>query len=334
MGKPANPVPRALVADIGGTNARFALADLATLDLSEIRQFPCAEHASIEAAARTYLAEVKEHPCQGAVAVAAPLVGGEIKLTNSAWSFTAESLAGAASLDDILLLNDFEALALSLPHLHAEELHRIGGGAPAPQATKVVLGPGTGIGVAGLVWSGAGWIAVPSEGGHVSLAAHTRHEFELIERLRGARGHLSAERVLSGPGLADLYRVVADTHGVPAPQLQPNDVLTRGVSGHDPLAVEALALFVTWLGAFAGDVALAFCARGGVYLGGGIAPKIVSALSQGAFRQAFEGKGRMRSLLAPIPASVILAEFATLRGAAAGLRANARPPARPARPLT
>jgi glucokinase len=310
MGKPANPVPRALVADIGGTNARFALADLATLDLSEIRQFPCAEHASIEAAARTYLAGVKEHPCQ------------------------AESLAGAASLDDILLLNDFEALALSLPHLHAEELHRIGGGAPAPQATKVVLGPGTGIGVAGLVWSGAGWIAVPSEGGHVSLAAHTRHEFELIERLRGARGHLSAERVLSGPGLADLYRVVADTHGVPAPQLQPNDVLTRGVSGHDPLAVEALALFVTWLGAFAGDVALAFCARGGVYLGGGIAPKIVSTLSQGAFRQAFEGKGRMRSLLAPIPASVILAEFATLRGAAAGLRANARPPARPARPLT
>ena len=334
MGKPANPAPRALVADIGGTNARFALADLETLKLSEIRQFLCAEHTSIESAAQIYLAGLKERPCRGAVAVAAPLAGSEIKLTNTVWSFTVQSLARAASLDDILLLNDFEALSLSLPHLHAEELHRIGGGAPAAQATKVVLGPGTGIGVAGLVWSGTDWIAVPSEGGHMSLAAQTRHEFELIERLRGSHDHLSAERMLSGPGLANLYRAIADSHGVPAPQLQSNDVLTRGLAGSDPLAVEALSLFVTWLGAFAGDVALAFCARGGVYLGGGIAPKIVSALSQGAFRQAFEAKGRMRGLLAPIPAFVILAEFATLRGAAAGLRANALRLARPARPLT
>jgi Glucokinase len=141
MGKPANSAARALVADIGGTNARFALADLETLKLSEIRQFLCAEHPSIESAAQIYLAGLKERPCRGAAAVAAPLAGSEIKLTNSVWSFTVESLARAASLDDILLLNDFEALALSLPHLHAEELHQIGGGVPAQQATKVVLGP-------------------------------------------------------------------------------------------------------------------------------------------------------------------------------------------------
>jgi glucokinase len=330
MGKPAKPAASALVADIGGTNARFALADLETLKLSEIRQFLCAEHTSIESAAQLYLAGLKERPCRGAIAVAAPLAGNEIKLTNSVWSFTAQSLASAASLEDILLLNDFEALALSLPHLRPEELHRIGGEVPAPQVTKVVLGPGTGIGVAGLVWSGADWIAVPSEGGHISLAAHTRHEFEIIDRLRGSHDHLSAERVLSGPGLANLYRAIADSHGVAVQQLQPNDVLTLGLAGSDPLAVEALSLFVTWLGAFAGDVALAFCARGGVYLGGGIAPKIVGALSQGAFRRAFEAKGRMRNLLAPIPVSVILAEFATLRGAAAGLRGRALPPARPA----
>ena len=322
MGKPANPGTRALVADIGGTNARLALVDLETLEISEIRQFPCAEHNGIEAAAEIYLAGLKERPRQGAVAVAAPLGGGKIKLTNSTWSFTAESLASATSLDDILLLNDFEALSLSLPHLWAEELHQIGGDVPAPRATKVVLGPGTGIGVAALVWSAADWIAVPSEGGHISLAAHSRHEFELVERLRGSHDHLSAERVLSGPGLANLYRVIADSHGVAAEPLQPNDVLTLGLAGSGPLAVEALALFVTWLGAFAGDLALAFCARGGVYLGGGIVPKIVSALSRGAFREAFEAKGRMRSLLAPIPAFVILTEFATLRGAAVGLRAN------------
>jgi glucokinase len=324
MGKPPKPAARALVSDIGGTNARFALADLETLELAQIKQFLCAEHTSLENAVRIYLDGLKERPCQGAVAVAAPLTGKEITLTNSTWSFTAESLARAASLDGILLLNDFEALALSLPHLRAEELHQIGGAAPAAQATKVVLGPGTGIGVAGLVWSAAGWIAVPSEGGHISLAAHTSGEFELIERLRGNRDHLSAERVLSGPGLANLYRAIADSHGVAAQALEPNDVMTRGLAGSDPLAVEALALFLTWLGAFAGDVALAFCARGGVYLGGGIAPKIVTALSQGTFRQAFEAKGRMRSLLAPIPISVILAEFATLRGAAAAMRANAQ----------
>src|SRR5262249_8616217 len=159
--------------DIGGTNARFALADLETLELSQIRQFLCAGHASIERAVAMYLEGLKEPPSRGAIAVAAPLTSGEIKLTNSVWSFTAASLAGAARLDDVLLLNDFEALALSLPHLRAEELHQIGGAAPAAQATKVVLGPGTGIGVAGLVWSGADWIAVPSEGGHISLAAHT-----------------------------------------------------------------------------------------------------------------------------------------------------------------
>jgi glucokinase len=323
MGKPAKPVATALVADIGGTNARFAVADLETLELSGIRKFLCAEHASMERAAQAYLAGLSEPPRRAAVAVAAPLTGGEIKLTNSAWSFTAESLAGSARLDDVLLLNDFEALALSLPHLRAEELHRIGGETPAAQAAKVVLGPGTGIGVAGLVWSGTDWIAVPSEGGHISLAAHSSREFELIERLRGDRDHLSAERVLSGPGLANLYGAIAESHGVAAQPLLPNDVVTLGASGSDPLAAEALALFLTWLGAFAGDVALAFCARGGVYLGGGIAPRIVGALCQGAFRQAFEAKGRMRSLLAPIPVSVILAEFATLRGAAAGLRARA-----------
>jgi glucokinase len=314
------PPARALVADIGGTNARFALADLKTLELSEIRQFLCSEHASIAGALQLYLKGLKVPPRHGAIAVAAPITGDEIRLTNSPWCFTVEELRCATGLEGILVLNDFQALALSLPHLRASELHRIGGGEPATQATKVVLGPGTGIGVAGLVWSGAAWIALPGEGGHISLAAHTLREFELIERLRGNRDHLSAERVLSGPGLVELYRAVADSHDQRAALLLPNDVLTRGAAGSDSIAEETLAMFVAWLGGFAGDVALVFGARGGVYLGGGIAPKIVQALSAGAFRQAFEEKGRMRSFLAPIPVFVILAEFAALRGAAASLR--------------
>jgi glucokinase len=327
-------VARALVADIGGTNARFALADLDSLALSEIRQFLCADHASIDSAVRLYLDGLKERPRQAAIAVAGPVIGDEIRFTNSTWSFTGQGLGRAAGLDDILLLNDFQALALSLPHLRAEELHRLGGGEPVPQATKVVLGPGTGIGVAGLVWSGAEWVAVSSEGGHISLAAHTPQEFALIERMRAGHGHLSAERVLSGPGLANLYRALAESRGVSVEPLVPNDVLTRGLAGTDQLAEEALALFVTWLGGFAGDLALTFSARGGVYIGGGIAPKILTVLSQGPFRRAFEEKGRMRSLLAPIPVSVILAEFVTLRGAAAALRGKSSDSAQRPRPLT
>jgi glucokinase len=313
---------RAIVADIGGTNARFAVAALDTLELSEIRHYLCSEHETLACAASAYLSTLKQAPRRAAFAVAAPVISDEIHLTNSPWRFTKAALCSVTGLEDILLLNDFEALALSLPHLVSSEVHQLGGVEPAPDATKLVIGPGTGIGVAGLVWVGTEWVAVPSEGGHMSLATHTVREFELAERLRSGRRHLSVERALSGPGLADLYRAVAASHGkVPEP-LSPNDVLTRGTALSDDIAVEALGLFVVWLGAFAGDAALLFGARGGVYLGGGIAPKMVSALSTGVFRHAFADKGRMEKYLAPIPVYVILAEHATLKGAAAGLRAR------------
>jgi glucokinase len=165
-------------------------------------------------------------------------------------------------------------------------------------------------------------VALPSEGGHISLAALSREDFELIERLKSGRERLSADRVLSGPGIAELYLAVAASKGRAVEPPTPNDVIERGLAGSDDIAVEALRLFVTWLGAFAGDVALLFGARGGVYLGGGIAPKIVSALSGGPFRAAFEAKGRMRSFVAPIPVYVIMAQFAALKGAASGLRAS------------
>ncbi|MGC1181306.1 MAG: glucokinase [Methyloceanibacter sp.] len=329
------PPERALVADIGGTNARFAIADLETLRLSEIGHFLCSEHPTLERAACAYLCGLKQRPRHGAIAVAAPVGGEEVKLTNSLWSFAKRELCRATGLDGLLVLNDFQALALSLPHLGSEELSRIGGGEPLQGGTKVVLGPGTGIGVAGLVWGGTEWVAVPSEGGHISLAPNNSREFAIAERLRSGRAHLSVERVLSGPGLAHLYCAVAASHGESVEPLSPNEVLTRALAVIDPMAVEALGLFVAWLGSFAGDAALLFGARGGVYLGGGIAPKMIAALSTGAFRHAFEEKGRMRSFLAPIPVYVILAEFATLKGAAAGLRTRlAAAGAELARPLT
>jgi len=313
---------RALVADIGGTNARFAVVNLHTLELSGVRSFPNADHPGLAEAIRFYLKDVDETVAHAGLAVAAPLLEDKVQLTNAPWSFSQSTLAGEAGLEGVHLLNDFEALSLSLPYLTGEELHQIGGRDPVEHAPKAVLGPGTGLGVASLVWSPSGWIALPSEGGHVTLGAETESELALVERLRKGRERLSVERALSGPGLTDLYQAVAASHGHPAETLAPFEVEQLALSGNDEIAEEALDIFIAWLGRFAGDVALVVGARGGVYLGGGIAPKLLSRLIQGDFREAFERKGRMEEFVAPIPVYVILAEFPALKGAAVGLRAK------------
>jgi glucokinase len=315
-----SPPRTALVADIGGTNARFAIADLDTLELAGPVSLRREGFASLDAVAESYLQGVAARPRVAAIAVAAPVVGETVKLTNAPWSFRREELKAALGLDQLLVLNDFEALAHALPHLGPDDLHRIGGGGPVERAPKVVLGPGTGLGVAGLVWSPAGWVAMSSEGGHASFAVEDAREFAMLERLATGRERLSVERVASGPGLAETYRVLAEMAGQPVDPVEAPEVVQRALGGNDPFAKEALERFAIWLGRFAGDAALFFGARGGVYIGGGIAPKMVDALSAGAFRRAFEAKGRMASYLGPIPVYVILiGTKAALKGAAAAL---------------
>ncbi|MBX6323466.1 MAG: glucokinase [Rhodospirillaceae bacterium] len=312
----------ALVGDIGGTNARFAIAELATLALAHPASLPVKEHASLPAATAAYLRTAGRRPTVAAIAVAGPVARERIQLTNAPWAFTRAEMCAALGLDLFLPVNDFEAQAFALPHLAGADLHQIGGGAPLERATKAVLGPGTGLGVGGLVWSPSGWIAIASEGGHVSLAVESAEEFALFERLRAGRSHVSAERALSGPGLVGLYGAVAALRRAPAAELDPPAIVERARKGTDPVAEETLDRFVVWLGRFAGDAALFFGAKGGVYLGGGIAPRILDRLTTGAFRQAFEAKGRLSEFLAPIPVYVVLAGDAGLRGAAAALKAH------------
>jgi glucokinase len=316
---------RALVADIGGTNARFAIADLSTSELSHIVQFPCSNYSGPAAAIHAYLEQVGQRPAYACLAVAAPVTDEMITFTNSNWSFTKTALCQDVGFEEIVVLNDFQALALALPKLRPHELHQIGGDDPPIQGTKVVLGAGTGIGVAGLVWSSTGWVPVPSEGGHITLACRNAAEFALTDELRTKETHIPVERLVSGPGIADLYSLIASSRGPEPQHLIPHDVLTHALAGTDEVAVETLRLFVNWFGSFAGDAALLLGARGGVYVGGGIAPKILPLLCTGAFRQAFEGKGRMQHYLQPIPIYVLLAEYATLRGAAVCLRNELRP---------
>ena len=311
---------RVLVADIGGTNARFALADIATLEVVSVRTLAGADYPNLADAMKAYLKDIAEPVSHAGIAVAAPLDADEVQFTNSSWSFVQSKLAAEVGLEAVHVFNDFEALSLSLPHLTPDELHQIGGGAPVANAPKAVLGPGTGLGVAGLVWSGAEWVALPGEGGHMTLGAEDERELALIERLRKGRSRLSAERALSGSGLSDLHLAVAASHGHNLEALAPADVGKQALSGKDEVAAEALDIFVTWLGRFAGDVALVLGAHGGVYLGGGIAPKMLDRLTQGDLREAFERKGRMTAFVEPIPIYVIIAEFPALTGAAAGLR--------------
>ena len=311
---------QALVADIGGTNARFAIANLETLSLSDIRTFPTAEHATLADAIRAYLKDAPETVAHAGLAVAAPLREDTVKFTNAAWTFKQSTLAKEAGLEAAYVFNDFEAQAYALPVLSADELHSLHGGKAVENAPKVVLGPGTGLGVAGLVRSPSGWVPVPGEGGHQTFPAENERELALLERMRVGLERLSVERVLSGPGLADLYRAIAASYGFSDAGLSPAKVEQLAIGGEDEMAVEALNFFVQWLGRFAGDMALVFGARGGIYLGGGIAPKMLSRLEQDDFRQAFERKGRMSPYVEAIPIHVIVSDYPGLKGAAAGLR--------------
>lgn len=313
---------QALVGDVGGTNARFAVADLDEMTISHFASFRCAMFPSLPAAIKAYLRTIPLRPSTTSIAIAGPVSGDVVHLTNLSWSFTLDELRAAAETMHIRIINDFEALALSLPHLHPGDLHQIGGAEPVTVAAKAVLGPGTGLGVAGLVPSSSGRFAMPSEGGHISFAAEDEAELAIVDRMMQGRGHVSCERLISGPGLVKAYQALADTKGAIVEPRSAADIVGRALSRSDALAEEALGYFVRWLGRFAGDVALLFGARGGIYLGGGIAPKILDALTTGAFRTSFLSKGRLSPYLEPIPVYVITAPDAGLRGAAAALAEN------------
>jgi glucokinase len=313
--------PTALVADVGGTNVRFAMADLEGRVVPHFDTFSAARFRSLPEAAAAYVKKTGSKPELAAFAVAGPVTGDKATITNLRWSMTTRELCEATGAEAALLVNDFEAQALSVPLLSGDDLQQIGGGAPVERAVKAVVGPGTGLGVGGIVWSSSRWMPIPGEGGHASFAVETAEEFAILEGLRGGLDHFSNERVLSGPGIINLYAAFAAYRGVKAQMLEASEVTRRGLYKEDPIAVEALDFFVKALGRVAGDTALTLGAQGGVYLGGGIPPKIQDALIGDAFRAAFEQKGRLTPFLKPIPVYIILARDAGLRGTAAALAA-------------
>jgi glucokinase len=309
----------ALLGDIGGTNSRFGLIELGTMDVKDVEVLKNDNYQGLEAAISHYLEKrgITELAA-AAMDVAAPVDREHITLTNRDWTFSAESLRKAAKAKRFRLLNDFEALAWSLPHLQADDVIQIGGKVQDKPFLKIVLGPGTGLG--GAVCAplpNGGWMPIPGEMGHITLPVVTAEELSLKDALMGKDKFAEVEDVLTGPGLLALYNIIAKH----PKHRTPEQVRVAALAGGDADAEKTLDHFMTFLMRLAGDMAMALQARGGVYLGGGIAPSIVEKLKAPKYRAVFEDKGRIAEVVKPIPVFVITDEFPAFKGCAAAINA-------------
>jgi glucokinase len=316
----------ALVADIGGTNARFALA---TRDgqgrpaLTSMREFTVAQFASLAQAALHYLREIDPpRPRRSVIAVASPVTSDEIKATNSSWTFSIAGLQQELGLEAIEVINDFAAIAMAIPHLTPGELALVGAapGAPAgskPDRRHAVVGPGTGLGVCGLLLRQGRAIVIESEGGHIAFAPGGDYEIAILQYLLKRHARVSIERLLSGPGLQNLYDAVCAVEGAAAVARTPESITIGAKLGTEATCQRAVESFCSILGSFAGDVALMYGAWDGVYLGGGMTTTLLPWICSGEFRQRFENKGRYRALMQKIPTCAIAHAQPGLLGAGA-----------------
>ncbi|WP_375058353.1 glucokinase [Zobellella sp. DQSA1] len=310
-----------LIADIGGTNARFALVEPGTLVPRDIRVLAVSAHGDIEQAIRHYLAEVGqplEAVKRACLAIACPVEQDRIEMTNSGWSFSRAALGRALGLDELRVINDYTALAHSLPHLAEQERRKVGGGAARPGFPVALLGPGTGLGVGGLVHGRP----LVTEGGHVDFAPGDEVELAILRHLWHRYEHVSAERLLSGMGLENIYQALCDYHGETADAYSAADIGRHALAGSDERCVESVARFFAILGAVAGNLALTMGALGGVYITGGMVPRMTELFAESHFRERFEAKGRFRGYLEGIGTWVVIAEQPGLLGSAAALLAE------------
>lgn len=280
----------------------------------------CEEYPSLQEAVSVYLKD--ELPLIGArrvqaaaLAIAGPVVGDRVTLTNHPWSFSIRQLRRHLAIDRLVVVNDFTAVAVAIPHLRSRERRRTGGGRVLTRAPIGVVGPGSGLGISGLIPVADGWLPFSGEGGHVTMAPATAREAAMLDRMRVRFDHVSAERLLSGPGLINLYNTLAELDGVQASAYtaaQITDLYDR-----EPYCREAVDMFCSMLGTIAGNLALTLGARGGIYVAGGIVPKLGAVFTGSPFRERFEDKGRLRPYLARIPTYVVTHPFPAFVGLAA-----------------
>jgi glucokinase len=310
-----------LLGDIGGTNARFALVQGDGSPITHEVTLPTGQFPDLAAAASAYLQQVGQTAVrQACIAIANPIDGDLLKMTNNHWQFSIEATRQSLGLDGLLMLNDWEAMAMAAPALNGRDLEQIGPGEPVSNAPKGLIGPGTGLGVSSLVRSRQGdWVPIAGEGGHVSLSPTSEREADILRVLWQTYPHVSAERVISGMGLENLYRAICQLNGTEPEALVAAQVSERGLAASDVACEEALACMCSMLGNAAANLALTLGARGGIYIGGGVIGRLGDYFARSGFRAAFEAKGRFASYMQRIPTYVIRAEQPALIGCAMAL---------------
>ncbi|MCL6269960.1 glucokinase [Sansalvadorimonas sp. 2012CJ34-2] len=308
-----------LIGDIGGTNARFALVSSGTLDIKNIQTLPCADFAGPEQAIRAYLSDFADgcQPERALLAFACPVHNDFVNVTNNHWAFSQAELKNSLELQELRLVNDFYVQAMAMPYLKADEKLILREGTANQTAPRVVMGPGTGLGMATLVPNGERWQTLPGEGGHTNLPVRNDLEGQIASYLRNKFGIATCEHVLCGPGLENLFEAYSAIHewGL---QLKAPEI-TSGAHFGDEKCLTVINHFLDWMGCVAGNAALVTGSLGGVYLAGGVLPRMKELLQSSTFLDAFNDKGCMRSFTSNIPVTLNLHSQSGLLGAAAAL---------------
>ncbi len=326
MSEPRFDQPR-LIADIGGTFARFAL-EVAPHVFEQMESLRCEDFADFHAAVTAYLAGLKGVALsdikQAAVAIANPVAGDQVRMTNYHWQFSIEQMRQRLNFDNLVVVNDFTALAMAVPTLTSQQRRQFGGGTAIPRSMVGLIGAGTGLGVSGLIPADDGWIALGTEGGHTSFSPHDEREIAILQYAWRTYPHVSFERLLSGSGIELIFRALTDRAGLPERTLDAPEITRLALEGSDPLCKETIDVFCAILGTAAANLAVSQGAFGGIYIGGGIVPRLGLYFDQSPFRERFEDKGRFTDYMKGIPTFVITATNATLLGAAVILSSQLR----------
>lgn len=309
-----------LVGDVGGTNSRLALCDIDDGAISHIHTYSAHDYDTLETVIRHFLTGLRVEVEQACIAIACPITSDWVDMTNHSWAFSISAMQGQLGLKRLEIINDFMAVAMAIPMLRSEDVHQCGGGAPLPGKPRAVYGAGTGLGVCHLVQIDQRVISLPGEDGHVDFAAGSAEEDRILAALRKDIGHVSYERVLSGPGLVNLYRGLVKADGRLPEDLQPKEITDRALSHSCTDCRRALSLFCILLGRFGDNLALTMGTFGGVYIAGGIVPRFLEFFLSSGFRTAFEEKGRFRDYLQDIPVYLIRHDQPGLLGAGAHMR--------------
>jgi glucokinase len=306
-----------LVMDIGGTNARLALVAAGSLQPQHEQAVRCADFAGLEQAVRRYLQDCGNPVVrEAALDVAVEPIGDFIKLTNGPWGFSIEQTRSALGLERLQVVNDFTALALAVPTLRPDEVQAVGGGTAVAGTPLAVIGPGTGLGVSGLIPAGGRFVALQGEGGHAAFSPMNKRELDVLGWLLDKFDHVSTERVVSGMGLENLYQALCALDGETPQALGPDKITAAALADSDAQCMEAVEMFCAILGTAAANLVVTLGARAGCYIGGGIVPRLGDYFARSPFRSRFETKGRFSRYVSAVPTYVILAETPALRGLA------------------